>query len=114
MRNLVLICALALPTLAQSPTTQSAGAALPSLKYYISGMVNKTGEVDLVVPTRISEALANAGGYKDFAKTTKIRIIREVPGSERLIFKYNDKEVSHGEKLEQNIYIEPGDRIYVD
>jgi TonB family protein len=85
-----------------------------SRKYYISGMVNKTGEVDLAAPTRISEALANAGGFKDFAKTTKIRIIREVPGGKPLIFKYNHKEVSHGEELEQNIYLEPGDRIYVD
>jgi TonB family protein len=85
-----------------------------SWKYFISGMVNKTGEVDLVAPTRISEALASAGGFTDFAKTTKIRIIREVPGRKPLIFKYNDREVSHGEKLEQNIYLAPGDRIYVD
>jgi TonB family protein len=97
------------------PPPVAAGTALShSRKYYISGMVNKTGEVDLVAPTRISEALANAGGFKDFAKTTKISIIREVPGGKPLIFKYNHKEVSHGEELEQNIYLEPGDRIYVD
>lgn len=85
-----------------------------SRKYYISGEVNKPGPFDLVVPTRVSEALANAGGFKEFAKTTKIRIIREVPGKEPLKFLYNDKEVSHGKKLEQNIYLEPGDRIYID
>jgi TonB family protein len=97
------------------PPPVAAGTALShSRKYYISGMVNKTGEVDLVAPTRISEALANAGGFKDFAKTTKISIIREVPGGKPLIFKYNHKEVSHGKELEQNIYLEPGDRIYVD
>jgi TonB family protein len=97
------------------PPPVAAGTALShSRKYYISGMVNKTGEVDLVAPTRISEALANAGGFKDFAKTTKISIIREVPGGKPLIFKYNHKEVSHGEELEQNIYLEHGDRIYVD
>jgi polysaccharide export outer membrane protein len=85
-----------------------------SRKYYISGEVYKTGEVDLVVPTRVSDALANAGGFKDFAKRTKIRIIREHPDGTSENFRYNDKEVSHGEKLEQNIYLEPGDRIYVD
>jgi polysaccharide biosynthesis/export protein len=85
-----------------------------SRKYYIYGEVNKPNAFDLVVPTRVSEALANAGGFKDFAKVTKIRIIREVPGSATLVFKYNDKEVSHGKKLEQNIFLEPGDRIYVD
>jgi TonB family protein len=97
------------------PPPVTAGIAQShSRKYYVSGMLNKTGEVDLVAPTRISEALADAGGFKDFAKTTKIRIIREVPGGKPLIFKYNDKEVRHGKELEQNIYLEPGDRIYVD
>ena len=41
MRNLVLICALALPTLAQSPTPQSAGAALPVVT------INRTGVLAL-------------------------------------------------------------------
>lgn len=85
-----------------------------SRKYYIYGEVNHPSSFDLVVPTRVSEALANAGGFRDFAKMTKIRIIREVPGGTTLVFKYNDKEVSHGKKLEQNIFLEPGDRIYVD
>jgi polysaccharide biosynthesis/export protein len=96
------------------PSVTVGVAASHSRKYYISGQVNHTGEFDLVVPTRISEALANASGFKDFAKTKKIRVIREVPGGKPLIFKYNDYEVSHGKRLEQNIYLEPGDRIYVD
>jgi polysaccharide export outer membrane protein len=89
-------------------------AASHSRKYYLSGQINKNGEVDLVMPTRVSEALANAGGFKDFAKTTKVRIVRELPGGKVQTFKYNDKQVSHGKHLEQNIYLEPGDRIYVD
>ena len=36
-----------------------------SRKYFISGNVGKTGEGYLVVPTRVSEALANAGGFRD-------------------------------------------------
>jgi polysaccharide export outer membrane protein len=94
------------------PSVTVGVAGSHSRKYYILGQVNHPGEFDLVVPTRISEALAN--GFKDFAKTKKIRIIREVPGGKPLIFKYNDYEVSHGKHLEQNIYLEPGDRIYVD
>ena len=30
------------------------------------------------------------------------------------VLKYNDKDVSHGKKLEQNILLKPGDHIYVD
>jgi polysaccharide export outer membrane protein len=85
-----------------------------SRKYFISGEVNKTGEGYLVVPTRVSEALANAGGFREFAKKTSIRIIRIMPDGKPKTFKYNDKEVSHGKKLEQNIFLEPGDHIYVD
>jgi polysaccharide biosynthesis/export protein len=85
-----------------------------SRKYFISGNVNKTGEGYLVVPTRVSEALANAGGFRDWAKTKSIRIIRIMPDGKPKTFKYNDYEVSHGKKLEQNIFLEPGDHIYVD
>jgi polysaccharide export outer membrane protein len=85
-----------------------------SRKYFISGNVGKTGEGYLVVPTRVSEALANAGGFRDFAKTKSIRIIRIMPDGKPKQFKYNDNEVSHGKKLEQNIFLEPGDHIYVD
>jgi polysaccharide export outer membrane protein len=85
-----------------------------SRKYFVSGNVTKTGENYLVVPTRVSEALANAGGFRDFAKTKSIRIIRIMPDGNPKTFKYNDSEVSHGKKLEQNIFLEPGDHIYVD
>jgi polysaccharide export outer membrane protein len=85
-----------------------------SRKYFISGNVNKTGEGFLVVPTRVSEALANAGGFRDFAKTKSIRIIRIMPDGKSVTFKYNDKDVSHGKNLGQNIFLEPGDHIYVD
>ena len=43
MRNLVLICALALPALAQSPTPQSAGAALPVVTITRTGVLALDG-----------------------------------------------------------------------
>jgi polysaccharide export outer membrane protein len=98
----------------KDPSVTVGIAASHSRKYYIYGEVNHSGPFDLVVPTRVSEALANAGGFKEWAKITKIRVIREVPGGKPMVFHYNDKDVSHGKKLEQNIFLEPGDRIYVD
>lgn len=87
-----------------------------SKKVYVSGDgIAKTGEMALVVPTRVSEAIAWAGGFRDFAKKSKIRIVR-VPsgGGKPEVFYYNDNQVSHGKKLEQNILLKPGDHIYVD
>ena len=82
--------------------------AVHSKKYYIQGEVNRPGSYDLVVPTTIMEGLVNAGGFRDFANTRKIRILR---GSQE--FKFNYNQVSHGKSREQNIYLEPGDQIIV-
>lgn len=86
-----------------------------SKKVYISGEgIYKTCEMPLVVPTRVSQALAYAGGFRDFAKVTKIRIIRVLPDGTVKKYLYNDKQVSHGQHLDQNILLLPGDHIYVD
>lgn len=79
-----------------------------SKKYYIQGEVNKPGAYPLVVPTTVLEALVNAGGFKDFANTKRIAILR---GTERL--KFNYKEVIRGKNLEQNIQVRNGDQIIV-
>ena len=79
-----------------------------SKKYYINGEVNRPGAFPLVVPTRVLEALTQAGGFREFANTKKITILRK---GERL--KFNYKDVSKGKNMEQNIFIEPGDYIIV-
>ena len=79
-----------------------------SKKYYIQGEVNKPGSYPLVIDTTVLEALVNAGGFREFANTKKIVILR---GSERLKFNYN--EVTKGKKMEQNILLKPGDQIIV-
>ncbi len=67
----------------------------------------RPGPVALVLPTKVFDALSSVG-FRDFANTKKIEIIR---GAERIKFNYND--VLHGKHLEQNIFLEPGDTIYV-
>jgi polysaccharide export outer membrane protein len=79
-----------------------------SKKYYIQGEVNRPGSYPLVIDTTILEALVNAGGFRDFANTKKIVILR---GTERIRFNYN--QVTHGKKMDQNILLKPGDQIIV-
>jgi len=79
-----------------------------SKKYYLEGEVNKPGQYNLIVPTTVLEALVNAGGFKDFANETHIRIIR---GKET--FNFNYKQVIKNQHTEQNIYLLPGDIIIV-
>ncbi|HKA00916.1 MAG TPA: polysaccharide biosynthesis/export family protein [Candidatus Solibacter sp.] len=83
-----------------------------SKRYFIQGEVNHPGEFKLVVPTKVLEALVNAGGFRDFAKQKDIVIIREEGTStKRLHFNY--KEVIKGKHLDQNIFLKAGDIIVV-
>jgi polysaccharide biosynthesis/export protein len=79
-----------------------------SKKYYIDGEVLKPGTYLLVTPTTVLEALSNCGGFRDFANSKKIRILRK--GN---ILHFNYRDVSKGKNLEQNILVESGDHIIV-
>jgi polysaccharide export outer membrane protein len=81
--------------------------SVQSKRYYLSGNVGRSGPVPLVTPTTILQALS-ASGLGQWAKKNKIIIMR---GTERIKFNYN--EVIKGKKLEQNIYLQDGDHIFV-
>jgi polysaccharide biosynthesis/export protein len=78
-----------------------------SKRYYISGNALRTGPQPLITPTTVLQALSQAG-FKDWAKTNKITIMR---GTQRL--KFNYKDIIKGKNLEQNIYLQDGDHIYI-
>ena len=86
--------------------------AVNSKRYFIQGEVNRTGEFKLVVPTKVLEALVNAGGFRDFAHTKDIVIIRE-EGDKTNRYRFNYKEVIKGKHLDQNIFLKAGDIIVV-
>jgi polysaccharide export outer membrane protein len=79
-----------------------------SKKYYIDGEVNRPGAFPLAVPTHVLEALANAGGFREFANTKKIVVLRK--GKQ---LKFNYKDVIKGKNQDQNILVENGDHIIV-
>jgi len=79
-----------------------------SKKFYIDGEVNRPGSFALVTPTTVLEALSCSGGFREFANSKKIRVLR---GGQ--IHHFNYKEVTNGKRLEQNIAVESGDHIIV-
>jgi polysaccharide export outer membrane protein len=79
-----------------------------SKKFFIDGEVYRPGSFPLVTPTSVLEALSRGGGFREFANTKKIRVLR---GGEIRRFNYN--EVTNGKHLEQNIAVENGDHIIV-
>jgi polysaccharide export outer membrane protein len=98
----------ALSTYINKPEITISVMQVNSKKFFISGQVNRPGQYPLVVETHVFDALNAAGGFRDFANTKNITIIR---GDKRFKFNYND--VLKGKKLDQNILLESGDTIYV-
>jgi polysaccharide biosynthesis/export protein len=91
-----------------SPEVDVQVTKVNSKRYFINGEVLRTGPFPLVEATTVLDALSNAGGFKDFANTKKIYILR---GKEK--FNFNYKDVSKGKNMEQNILLQNGDRIFV-
>ncbi len=98
----------ALSNFINSPDVSVSLQTVGSKKFYITGEVNRPGEYTLATPTKVFDALSNAGGFRDFANRKKIIVIR---GTERIKFNYQD--ILKGKSLEQNIFLENGDTIVV-
>ncbi len=84
-----------------------------SKKYNIMGMVGKPGSYPLTLSTTIMDAIAAAGGFKDFAKSKGVYILRQKPDGSQVRLNFNYKEFIKGKNLSQNIKIEPKDTIIV-
>jgi polysaccharide export outer membrane protein len=81
-------------------------------KAYVVGKVNRPGPFVMNDDTDVMQALSIAGGTTTFAALKKIVILRRSGGSQTAIpFNYN--EVEDGERLEQNIVLQPGDVVVV-
>jgi polysaccharide biosynthesis/export protein len=97
----------ALSTYMNNPDVTITVAQVNSKRYTVTGGVMRPGLYPLVLPTKVFDALSSSG-FRDFANMKKIVIIR---GDKRI--KFNYKDVLHGKHLDQNIFLEPGDTIYV-
>lgn len=81
--------------------------------FNVLGQVQRPGTFPLVGRTTVLDALAQAGGFKDFANTKKIYVMRTKPDGtvERLPFNY--KDVIKGKNPEQNVELKSHDTVIV-
>ena len=83
-----------------------------SQKFNILGQVNKPGSYVIANSPTVLDAIALAGGFRDFAKRKSIYVLRHgASGEARLAFNY--KDVSQGKNMEQNVKLQPGDTIII-
>jgi len=86
---------------------------IKSKRYNILGQVGRPGAFALTQTTTIMDAIAAAGGFKDFAKTKGVYILRQNPDGTQTRLNFNYKEFIKGKDLSQNVRIEPQDTIIV-
>jgi polysaccharide biosynthesis/export protein len=84
-----------------------------SQRFNILGLVNKPGAYVLANSATVLDAIALAGGFRDFAKQKSIYILRQnVDGSQTRI-PFNYKDVVKGRNPAQNIKLQERDTIIV-
>jgi len=91
-----------------------------SARFFVLGMVQRPGDFPLRGRTSVRQGLALAGGFKEYAKTDGIVIVRQDRGtflpkgrpSESFI-PFNYKKLEGKSGLGDNILLRPGDTILV-
>ena len=79
---------------------------------YTIGKVTRPGPYPLAPGMTVMQALSAAGGFAEWADPKNILIVRREGGKETQL-RFNFKEYTSGEKLEQNILLKPGDTLVV-
>lgn len=83
-----------------------------SWRIYVQGEVRSPGVYPLRSQTRISQAIAMAGGFTEFAKKGKIRVVRKTRSATEFI-DVNYNNILSNRSVQEDIYLRPGDTIIV-
>ncbi|SRR5579884_2793272 len=84
-----------------------------SLKFNIVGEIMKPGAYPLSEPMTVLDAIAVGGGLRDFAKASRIYVLRSANDGANSKLSFDYKQVIKGKNLAQNVQLRPGDTIVV-
>jgi len=84
-----------------------------SQKFNILGQVLKPGSYPLANSPTVLDAIALAGGFRDFAKKKSIYVLRQSPGGGQARLPFNYKDMVKGKNTDQNVKLQPRDTIVV-
>jgi polysaccharide biosynthesis/export protein len=84
-----------------------------SLKFNILGEVAKPGSYPLINKTTIVDAIAIAGGLRDFAKKKGIYVLRQGVRGNEVKYYFNYQDFIKGKNTDQNIVLKPRDTVIV-
>jgi polysaccharide export outer membrane protein len=95
-----------------SPQVSVIVAEVHSKFYVVVGEVAKPGQYPLTRPTTVIEAISQAGGFRDFAKTSKMYILH-LENGKRVRIPFNYSKVVKGKGPGQEVDLSTGDEIVV-
>jgi len=84
-----------------------------SKKFNVMGQVARPGSYILSNSLTVLDALALAGGFRDFAKKKSIYVLRRNADGTDQRLPFNYKDVIAGKNVEQNVKLQPGDTLVV-
>jgi polysaccharide export outer membrane protein len=84
-----------------------------SQKFNILGQVTRPGSYVITNSATVLDAIAMAGGFRDFAKQKSIYILRQNADGTQTRIPFNYKDVVKGQNPAQNIKLQPRDTIVV-
>ena len=83
-----------------------------SWRIYVQGEVQNPGVYPIRSHTTVSQAISMVGGLTEFAKESKIKVVRN-RGGKRETIKVNYNRIVSGESPSLDIYLKPGDTLIV-
>jgi polysaccharide export outer membrane protein len=84
-----------------------------SYRISVLGEVQKPGVLQLKSDTTVLEAIALAGGFRDFASPSKIMILRKNGNGQTQKIPFNYNRVVKDNRSEGNVTLKPGDVVVV-
>jgi polysaccharide export outer membrane protein len=84
-----------------------------SQKFNVLGQVAKPGSYLLGNSPTVLDAIALAGGFRDFAKQKSIYVLRQNSDGTQARLPFNYKDVVKGKNSEQNVRLQPNDTVVV-
>ncbi|HZR66801.1 MAG TPA: polysaccharide biosynthesis/export family protein [Terriglobales bacterium] len=84
-----------------------------SQKFNILGFVNRPGSYALGNTSTVLDAIAVAGGFRDFAKQKSIYVLRQNQDGTQAKLPFNYKDVIKGKNASENVKLQPNDTIVV-
>ncbi len=88
-------------------------AEIRSQRINVLGQVMRPGTYPLIPPMGVVDAIATAGGLREFAKSKKIYVLRTLPNGQRQRIKFQYKNVLNGKRGSEDVLLQSRDTVVV-